>query len=359
MSGTVAPIRTPTRPTAAAPPLSVVMPVHNAMPFLDAAVQSILAQTFADFEFVILDDASTDGSTMRLREWAGRDRRIRLIEVNANLGPSVSSARVAAEAKAPIVARMDADDISYPARFEQQLAILDSYPDVGVVGGLVDFIDARGRKIRDAELWRLYHSGVIPPFGNGPMMYRRSVYDQVGGYREECEYWEDKELILRMAQVARVMVIPRSIYQIRQSTGSTRAVSDPERLERAVDLAFRCFRRLEQGRGYQDLLSGRGSDDSGKVDPRVFTSLGSVVLWAGVRPRFLGRLLKRGRLSFDIPSVSALVWAAWATLNPSTLRIFLNLLLKMRESSNRASSGGEPVLWSPGGDVGQPSEGRA
>ena len=341
-------VRRPNR-TPFAPALSVVMPVHNALPYLDAAVQSILGQTFADFEFVILDDASTDGSTHRLREWADRDRRIRLVEVSSNLGPSASSARVASEAKAAIVARMDSDDIAYPTRFEQQLAILNRHPDVGVVGGLVDFIDSSGRKIRDAELWRLYHGGVIPPFGNGPMMYRRSVFEQVGGYREECEYWEDKELILRMAEVAKVMVIPHSIYQIRQSTGSTRVVSDPERLERAVDLAFRCLRRLEQGRGYQDLLAGRGSDGDGKVDPRVFMSLGSVVLWAGVRPRFLGRLLRRGRLSLDIASASALVWTAWATVNPATLRMFLNLLLRIRESSARAGSGGGPVLWSPAG----------
>ena len=65
------------------PRLSVVMPVHNAMPYLDAAVQSILGQTFADFEFVILDDASTDGSTERLRHWARQDARIRLIEERA------------------------------------------------------------------------------------------------------------------------------------------------------------------------------------------------------------------------------------------------------------------------------------
>src|SRR3982750_4446489 len=96
------------------PRVSVVMPVHNALPYLDAAVESILHQTFDDFEFVILDDASTDGSTERLRHWAARDSRIRLLEVDRNLGPARSSERVARAATASIVARMDADDISYP-----------------------------------------------------------------------------------------------------------------------------------------------------------------------------------------------------------------------------------------------------
>src|SRR5215217_6515900 len=98
---------------AETPRVSVVMPVYNPLPYLDAAVESILGQSFEDFEFVILDDASTDGSTERLREWASKDSRIRLIEESSNLGPAVSSDRVARAARAPIVARMDADDISY------------------------------------------------------------------------------------------------------------------------------------------------------------------------------------------------------------------------------------------------------
>src|SRR5437868_4189969 len=95
----------------ARPRVSVVMPVHNALPYLDAAVQSILDQSFDDFEFVILDDASTDGSSERLRHWASTDKRIRLIEEKQNLGPAGSSERVARAASATIVARMDADDI--------------------------------------------------------------------------------------------------------------------------------------------------------------------------------------------------------------------------------------------------------
>ncbi|MGI8704621.1 MAG: glycosyltransferase family 2 protein [Sphingomicrobium sp.] len=96
------------------------MPVHNALPHLDAAVESILRQSFANFEFIILDDASTDGSTERLREWASKDSRIRLLEVTKNLGPALSSEYVACAASTPIVARMDADDVSYPERIEEQ-----------------------------------------------------------------------------------------------------------------------------------------------------------------------------------------------------------------------------------------------
>src|SRR4029079_19598706 len=98
----------------------------------------------------------------RLREWARREPRIRLLEEKVNLGPALSSQRVAEAARAPIVARMDADDVSYPRRLEEQLEVLDRFPAAGVVGGLYDIVDASGRKIRGPGAWRL-----VPP-GTGP-----------------------------------------------------------------------------------------------------------------------------------------------------------------------------------------------
>ena len=337
----------PRRSRASAPAVSVVMPVHNALRYLDEAVESILNQTYSNFEFVILDDASTDGSSERLREWASRDSRIRLLEVRRNLGPALSSQKVATEASAPIVARTDADDISYPERLARQLEVLEERPDVGVVGGLFDIIDADGRKVRDPEPWRLFRHTVFPPFGNGPMMYRKSVFDRVGGYRKECEFWEDQDLLIRMAAVSKVMVIPDAIYQVRQSSTSTRFVSEQARLERAVDLMYRSRDCLEQGRGYEDLLIERRPDDA-KVDPRVFISLGSVTLWAGGNPRLFRRILKRGKLSPDFRTLSAIVWTAWASASPSSLRSFMRLLLILRNRfASRSVARDQPVVWSP------------
>lgn len=331
------------------PRVSVVMPVHNALPFLDAAIQSILAQTIPDFEFVILDDASTDGSTERLREWAKRDLRIRLIEVKENLGPVRSSNRVAREARGAIVARQDADDISHPRRIEKQLEVLAHHPDVGVVGGLYEFIDSSGRKIRDVETWRLFEGGVIPPFGNGPLTYRKEVFKRIGGYREACEFWEDKDLIFRMAAVSKVLVIPEAIYQVRQSSTSTRAASERANVEIALDLAFRCIDRLEQGKGYDDLLKA-GTVPEAKLDPRIFVALGSITLWSGGRPRLFRRLLRRARLRSDFRTLTALVWAAWASLEPTSLRGFLTLLLRAREArAANAFPDGTPVIWGPSG----------
>ena len=330
------------------PALSVVMPVHNALPHLSKAVESILRQTITEFEFVILDDASTDGSTERLLEWAFRDPRIRLIQGEQNLGPAMSSERVAREARAPIVARMDADDVAYPTRLEEQIKVLEDHPDVGVVGGLWDVIDAKGRKIRQPEPWRIIRRSVFPPFGNGPMMYRREVFERAGGYRCECEFWEDHDLVIRMAAISKIMVIPHAIYQVRQSTTSTRLVSDQDRLERGVDLMYRSTDHLLRHGSYEDIVKSNRPSEA-KLDPRVFISLGSVLLWAGGRPRLFRRALRRGELSLDFRTLSALIWTAWASASPSTLRSFMRLLMRARNMlAMKKMHSNEPVVWTPG-----------
>jgi len=293
--------------------LSVVMPVHNALPHLDKAIESILSQTFRDFEFLILDDASTDGSSDRLRHWAALDPRIRLISADHNLGPVGSSNMVASTARGPFVARMDADDISYPDRLSKQLRLLHEQPDIGVVASLCDIIDVSGRKVRDPEIWRLARRSVFVPFAHGAMMYRRDVFERVGGYRKECEYWEDQDLVLRMAAETNVAVIPEALYCVRQSTTSTRVASEQERLERAVDLMYRSMTRTAEGGSYDDLLAQPVPE---KLDPRVFVAVGSVHLWSSGRPRLFRRFLRRARLSFDSMTLAAALWTLWASISP-------------------------------------------
>jgi hypothetical protein len=180
------------------------------------------------------------------------------------------------------------------------------------------------------------------------MMYRREVFESVGGYRRECEFWEDHDLVLRMAAVTKIMVIPHAIYKVRQSTTSTRIVSGQERLERAVDLMYRSSDRLWHNDGYDEVVKSARPPDA-KVDPRVFISLGSLVLWGGGRPRLFRRLLKRGELSFNFRATSALVWTAWASLSPATLRLFLRgLLIARNRFAVTMLHSDEPVLWKPG-----------
>lgn len=323
------------------------MPVHNAGPFLDEAIESILEQSFTEFEFVILDDASTDGSSDRLCEWARRDSRIRLLSAEHNLGPVESSNQVARAARAPIVARMDADDTSHRDRLAEQFAYLQAHRDVGVVASLCDVIDASDRMLRKAEVWRLARQSAFVPFAHGSMMWRRELFDLVGGYRKGCEYWEDQDLVTRMARVTAIAVLPKALYSFRQSFVGTRFSSDHKRLEDAIDLMYRSTSRVAEGLPYDDLLSG---PPEAKVDPRVFISLGSILLWAGKRPRLFRRLLRRGRLSPDFTTFAAATWTAWASLSPSTLRAMLLFLLAFRNSLTKGKVGPDkPVAWTPAG----------
>ena len=123
---------------------------------------------------------------------------------------------------------MDADDVSYPRRLEEQLEVLDRFPAVGRRRRALRHHRRAGRKIRGPEAWRLVQPVSVPPFGNGPLMYRREVFDQVGGYRKQCEFWEDHDLIIRMRPVTTIMIVPHSVYQVRQSPVSTRFASEQQ-----------------------------------------------------------------------------------------------------------------------------------
>jgi hypothetical protein len=148
-----------------------------------------------------------------------------------------------------------------------------------------------------------------------------------------------------MSTVAEVMVIPRALYKFRQSPISTRVASDRDRVERAVDLMYRSLDRFALGADYDDLL---GQENTGKLDPRVFVALGLLELWAGGRPALFQRLLKRGRLSLDFTTLSALVWTAWASLSPSTLRGFMHLLRLVRNARLSKKVGvDDAIRWSP------------
>ena len=240
---------------------------------------------------------------------------------------------------------MDADDLSSPDRLARQLELIRDRPEAGAVGSLFEVIDDGGRVIRGPEIWRLERKAPFVPFAHGSMLFRRSVFDHVGGYRCEAEFWEDQDLVLRMAAIAEVLVIPSPLYQLRQWSRNTRAASDQERVENAVDLMYRSVARLAQGRSYDDLLDGAKPE---RVDPRVFISAGSLVLWSGGRPRFFGRLLKRGKLGPNFPTLSALVWTAWASLSPSSLRGFMSLLVRARNDiAGRRVSTSAPLRWSP------------
>src|SRR5437016_6143907 len=128
------------------PTVSIIMAVHNAERFLAAAVESVLAQSFGDFEFIIVDDGSSDDSGAILRQFAKQDDRIHLI-ARENRGLTCSLNEMIAEARGEFLARMDADDLALPQRLAVQVKFMQEHPDVVLLGGAYELIDEAGRAL--------------------------------------------------------------------------------------------------------------------------------------------------------------------------------------------------------------------
>ena len=200
-----------------APRLSVVMPVHNGMPFIGESVASIVAQSFGDFELVLGDDGSDDGTSETLTDWARCDPRIRIVRRDRKSGLAASANWVVSMSRAPIVAIAHADDVSHPDRFDRQIALLDAYPDVAAIGTLAQGIDASGRRVHPPSYWGLVPRSPFAPFSHSSIMMRRASFDLAGGYRAEAEYWEDLDLYWRLLRAGRILVIPQALASYRYS----------------------------------------------------------------------------------------------------------------------------------------------
>jgi glycosyltransferase involved in cell wall biosynthesis len=309
------------------------MPVHNALPYLDESIGSILNQTLNDFELVILDDASTDGSTERLRKWARKDGRIRLYENRHNLGPSGSSNFVVRQALAPVIARMDADDISHPERLHRQLEVIKRHPEVALVGTLYEGIDSSGRRVRPRDRWRLARRTIFPPFPHGSVMFRREVFEEVGGYREECAGWEDQDIFLRIRERWRIVVLSDALYHYRFQVNSvTGGATSLQRTAQVIGLWQRCLEEFNRGGDYTRLLdevNGNGHHFNALAHALYFR--GSMRLWAGHRPEILGLLCRQKSFGLGPRALRTFVWATWAAISPASLRLFLRSIIRTRD----------------------------
>jgi glycosyltransferase involved in cell wall biosynthesis len=300
--------------------ISVVMPVHNAHPFLDESIQSIVEQTFSDFEFVILDDASTDGSTELLRQWARRDARIQLHESSNRLGLSGSSNAVVSKAKAGIVARMDADDIAHPDRLRRQFNIIESRPDIAVIGTLCNGIDASGRVVRPRDRWRLVRRSAYVPFPHGSAMFRRDAFDAVGGYDEKAAAAEDQDLFSRMAARGRVVTLPDILYSYRYHSSNATLLNST--------------------------LAVRQNHSQNGNALAAFYMLGAMRLWAGDPPMLLQPMLEQKSLRVTPKTLMILASALWGDLNPPSLRAFLRLAIHVRDLlAGMRVKDGRPYEW--------------
>lgn len=233
--------------TAPAPAISVVIPARNAARYLAAALESLAAQTFVDFEIVAVDNGSTDRTAEILHRWAEREPRLRLLSV-ARPGLAAALNHGIEAARAPLIARLDADDIALPERLMRQALVFAEQPELGLLGSAVDLIDRRGRKIgerhhplSDGELRRFQRDG--SGFVQSTVMFRRDAYDRAGGYRRGLNCAEDYDLWLRMSEVTVIANLPEILvrYRIHRASMSSR-------LTLRLALTATCVRAAQQAR---------------------------------------------------------------------------------------------------------------
>lgn len=208
---------------AAAPRVSMLMTIYNAEPYLRAAIDSIMVQTFPDWELIAVENGSTDKSMTVLKDYS--DPRVRVFPLEKNIGRTPALRFAFDRARGDYIAVLDADDISSPDRLARQVEFLDRHPDVALVGSWAQHIDEHGKvfdvfepppnqeQLQDCLGW-------TNPIIHSSAMYRRQLAQEVGGYPENIVWAQDLGLILALAQRAKIAMIADYLCQVRMLTTS-------------------------------------------------------------------------------------------------------------------------------------------
>ncbi len=274
---------------ATAPAISVLMSVYNGAAHLYPAVRSILDQDFADFEFVIVNDGSTDGSGVVLKRLAASDSRIRLID-RENRGLVASLNEMLFAAKAPLLARMDCDDIAMPERFSKQVEYLTAHPDIGILGSNTHDLDENGRIISATDSYPLTPAEAMaqlkdsPPLCHPSVMMRTDLIRKLGGYREAFRHAEDYDLWLRASRVTDIANLPDRLLLYRRSASQISCKYPAEQALAAIVAWF----------DHERCLSGKASlfdstDELPELD-QIDTLFGETGLAATARKMLVERM---------------------------------------------------------------------
>lgn len=207
------------------PEISVVLPVYNAEKYISTAMSSILKQSFRNFEFIIIDDHSSDNSWEIIQQYARKDKRIIALRNNRNLKGCATLNKGLALAKGKYIARVDNDDWSYPYRFDKQYSYLEAHPQVGIVGGVMEIMNEEGKilgkrkyHISDQEIRKSIFR--YSPFSHPLVMIRKSILDKIGYYNSEYVPADDYELYFRIGKVSKFANLPEVLLKYRIVSGS-------------------------------------------------------------------------------------------------------------------------------------------
>ena len=204
--------------------ISVLMSCYNADKWLSEAIDSVLKQTYGNFEFIIIDDGSTDNTSEIIKKYSDADSRIIFIKKN-NTGLADSLNMGISKAKGEWIARLDADDISEPWRLEEQVTLVMKKPDIVFLGSGLSIINEDGAIVKkykypsshQALLSNLNTSQKFPPHSSA--FYRTHTARQVGGYRPRIRRSQDRDLWLRLSEVGKLAAIDKPLVRVRKHAG--------------------------------------------------------------------------------------------------------------------------------------------
>lgn len=240
-------------------PISVLMPVYNGRKYLRTSVNSILSQTFKDFEFIIVDDGSTDGTWAEIEKNAGIDKRIVPLRNRKNLRTSAALNRGLAAAKGKYIVRMDADDWSYPDRLEEQYKFMESHPEVGVSGGTIVVCDSklngineRKYPLTDKEVRKIIFR--FSPFAHPATIWRTSVIKGVGGYNENIPLSQDYELYFRVGKISKFGNLNKVLLKLRTHHDSSSVVRGKFQEQYTIYSRIKAFLELGYKMTFYDKL---------------------------------------------------------------------------------------------------------
>lgn len=274
------------------PSISVVLSVYNGQQHLVAAVRSILDQTLADFELIIIDDGSTDETPRILADVQRGDPRVRLVR-QENRGLTAALNTGLGLARGRFIARQDADDTSLPERFARQLAFLEGHPSVVAVGSSADVLSGSGAKVGamtpavgpEAVRHGLLTLRTTPVHGS--IMMRREAVQAMGGYREAFRVGQDYDLWLRLSSRFDMDNLPEVLYQWRLDRGSVYTTRRAIQLKYAgIALAFARERVVHGVDSYDVLTRCDGDLDTFAAEYRLGAALQAI--WGELLLRGLG-----------------------------------------------------------------------
>ncbi|MBF0542898.1 MAG: glycosyltransferase [Candidatus Riflebacteria bacterium] len=238
------------------PLISVIMPVYNAENYLGIAIESILKQTLSDFEFIVVNDGSSDNSAKILEHYAKIDPRIRILNNSKNEGIVTSLNLGLSHACGEFIARMDADDISLPFRLERQNQFFRMNHDVLALGSAVSYIDSVGSELEVVRKCALHTSFLFHnPLLHPTVMFRRKPFIDAGFcYREEFRYAEDYFLWLELGKIGKLCALEEVLLLYRVTPQASRFKHLREMLLAGIRVKIAARHRLKYRPTPVDLL---------------------------------------------------------------------------------------------------------